>query len=361
MKVLCVINSSNNGGAQKMIVALYRELAKQFPESKMVFLQRIESQYSSIEEASYLVDALKTPFDYLKAYSKLKTFISQEKPDVLISFLPLANIMTSIIGRNLGIKIRIASQRNPPYIYGGIVRAVDRLIGSKGYYTHNVCNSKSGYDAFSSYPESYKNRLHIINNCVDKPDLTLTKSEARKKFNISPELVVLTNVGRLHEQKNHEVIINAMKQVDNATLFLAGGGPLREQIATQIRVNNMMDRVVMLGDLEREDVRTLLTASDIFLIPSKYEGLSNALIEAMSYGLPIICSNIPSFTDFLGNKDGINGFTGLIAENSNWATEINKLIDNIELRMKYGELSKEHIKDLTAARMATKFIDLFQV
>ena len=359
MKILLIINSSNNGGAPKMIIKLYQEIVKRFPKSKLIFLQKIESQYSAIPNALYLSDRLKYPQDYWKVSKKLFKIIKDEKPNATISFLPLSNILTACISKYLNVPVRIASQRNPPYIYGRIVRAIDRYIGSNNFYTHNVCNSKAGKEAFSNYPVSYKNLLSVINNCVEEADLSVTKDEARVELGITNSKKIITCVGRLHDQKNHEVIIRAMKHVDNAILYLAGDGPLRKSISNLIANNKVQEKVVLMGDLERVQVQRLLRASDVFIIPSKYEGLSNSLIEALSYGLPVIFSNIPSFTSFLKVPD--NKYAGILVndnQSAKYAGAINDLIQNEEQMEYYQSLSRDKVKDLTASNMANKFMNL---
>jgi glycosyltransferase involved in cell wall biosynthesis len=271
----------------------------------------------------------------------------------------LANIFSGIIGKNLGVKSRIASQRNPPQIYGKVVRFLDKYIGSRGLYTANICNSQAGMDAFENYPESYKKHLSVINNCVEPADLSLSKEEAKKKLNIDPDKLILTCVGRLHNQKNHELLVNTMKHVDNAILHIAGDGPLKQKIINQINLYKIQDKIVLMGDLEREQVRLLLRATDIFLIPSKYEGLSNSLIEAMSYGLPVVFSDIPSFTDFLKlNSD--NEYAGILANNdeNEWAKAIGLLINDKDLMKKYHNLSLERVADLTPEKMTERFMKL---
>lgn len=362
MKVLFVINSSNNGGAIKMIVTLYMELRKVYPSSNIVFLKRIESQYSNIEGAYYLSDDLNSVSDYFTVGRKLYQVIALEKPDALISFLPLANIFTAVLGKILGVKIRIASQRNPPYIYGKIVRLVDRFIGSRGYYTANVCNSQAGMDAFSSYPTDYRRLLSVINNCVEPVDTLLDKQSCRSGFQMGTNEIVLTCVGRLHDQKNHRLLIESLQYIPNAKLYLAGDGPLRTQLEVLVDDLGLNSRVCFMGDLDRAQVKKLLCASDIFVIPSKYEGLSNSLIEAMSYGLPIVFSNIPSFTSFLKNDDGT--YAGVLVENNDsieLSDKVNLLINNEPQRKYYGQQAIEKTKELTAEKMTEKFIQLLHV
>ncbi|AWV98041.1 glycosyltransferase [Arcticibacterium luteifluviistationis] len=359
MKIIFVTNSSANGGASKMITFLYNEVKKILPESKIVFIRKEDSQYSNIENAYYLTTSLKSPIAYFKVSKKLYHLIKLEKPDAIISFLPLANILSAYIGKKLGVKYRIASQRNPPQIYGKVVRFFDKFIGSRGFYTSNVCNSQAGLEAFSKYPESYKKNLSVINNCVEPADLSISQEEAREKLGIATDKVVLTCVGRLHDQKNHELLVKTMKHVDNAILYLAGDGPLRHKITNQINLLGVENKIVLLGDLEREQVRLLLRASDIFVIPSKYEGLSNSLIEAMSYGLPIVFSNIPSFTNFL-QIDAEDKYAGILANNDEieWAKAINHLMSENTAMEKYRNLSLLKVADLTPEKMTSRFLKL---
>lgn len=360
MKILFVINSSNNGGAPKMIVTLYNEMKKHYPECKIVFLKKIESQYSNIEGAYYLSNRLQYPTDYVAVYNKLYRLIKDESPEAIISFLPLANIMAGIIGKKLMIKYRIASQRNPPYIYGKVVRYLDKYIGSRNYYTSNVCNSQAGMEAFGQYPKSYKKHLSVINNCVEKPNFSVTVSDAKKNFNIPEDKIILVCVGRLHEQKNHHLLVKTMKYIDNAILYFAGDGPLFDSIKLLIEKEGVRDKIILLGDLDRQNVQLLLRASDIFLIPSIYEGLSNSLIEAMSYGLPIIFSNIPSFTTFLKNEHN-NEYAGVLVDNFDeiaWSNSIQNLVDNAEMREHFKKLSFAKVQNLTPEAMTLKFINL---
>ncbi len=362
MKVLLVINSSNNGGAIKMIVTLYEEMKKHYPDSKIVFLKKIESQYSSIEGAYYLQKHLSSPLHYISVYKKLDKIVREESPNALISFLPLANILSGVIGRKYGVKTRIASQRNPPQIYGKVVRFLDRFIGSRGYYTANVCNSEAGMQAFSNYPNNYKKLLSVINNCVEPADFSFKVEDAKAKMGSAPKGIVLTCVGRLHDQKNHAVLVKAMKYIDDAVLYCAGDGPLRGSLTELIKKEGVENKVVLLGDLNREEVRILLRATDIFVIPSKYEGLSNSLIEALSYGLPVVFSNIPSFTSFLRLNADNEQYVGVLVkenEESKWAEAINGILSNQQKLQTCKSLSFDKVAELTAEKMTTKFIDLF--
>ena len=203
----------------------------------------------------------------------------------------------------------------------------------------------------------------MINNCVEEPDFSLSKEEAKTEMGMPLDKTILTCVGRLHDQKNHEVIVKAMKHLSGALLYLGGDGPLKDDIVSLMKAEGVEDKVVMLGDLDRDQVRLLLRASDVFLIPSKYEGLSNSLLEAMSYGLPIICSNIPSFTDFLKLEEK-PGHAGMIIERNDdreWARGIRQMIESIDLLELYHRRSLRKVADLSPQKMAFRFMKLLGV
>ena len=363
MKVLFVINSSNNGGAQKMIVTLYKSLLHIFPKSKIVFLLKIDSPYSNIDGAYYLSERLSTLKDYITVYKKLREVFKEEAPNATISFLPLSNIFSSVIGKISGVEKRIVSQRNPPQSYGFIVRELDRLLGSFGFYTHNVCNSQAGKDAFINYSKSYKKKLSTIMNCVEPADYSITKEDARISLSIPMHKKVIVCVARLHEQKNHKLLIDSMKYLDkDVVLYCAGDGPLREQILLQIENNKLLKNVVLLGDLSRSKVKLLFRSSDIFVTSSIYEGLSNSLIEAMTYGLPIVFSNIPSYTNFLKLKD--NKYAGLLIDSKDekkWASCIDELLKNNRLMNHYSNCSLEKVSNLTSKNMTLNFVKLLKL
>ena len=110
---------------------------------------------------------------------------------------------------------------------------------------------------------------------------------------------ILINTGRLEPPKGQRYIIEAMpkvlRQFPEAILLIAGEGSLQTQLEDLAWELGVKDRVILLG--QRTDVKQLLEFSDIFIFPSLYEGLGNALIESMVMGLPSIVSNIPTFVE----------------------------------------------------------------
>lgn len=115
----------------------------------------------------------------------------------------------------------------------------------------------------------------------------------RDKFGILNDTFVVGHTGRIADVKNHKFIIRVfqylLKDKPDARLILVGDGPLKENIVSQIHALGIAEHVLLLGN--REDVSRILNAFDVFIFPSKYEGLGISLVEAQCNGLPCLISD----------------------------------------------------------------------
>lgn len=123
----------------------------------------------------------------------------------------------------------------------------------------------------------------------------------RKATGIPLDALLFISVGDLNENKNHAMAIEAFANanISNSYYLICGEGRLKADLIKQVNRLGMCNRVMFLGF--REDVNAILKAADVFVFPSKREGLSVALMEAMAAGLPCVASRIRGNTDLLGN------------------------------------------------------------
>ena len=157
-----------------------------------------------------------------------------------------------------------------------------------------ACSREAGVDRFGNSVVT-SNRFSVLNNGIDVKRYMFsskTRSSMRRDLGIAPEQKAICHIGRFSEQKNHEFLLRAFAECESShfdgVLFLIGRGPLRnnlEQLAAEL---NIRDKVVFLG--VRSDIPDLLMAMDLFVFPSKWEGLGIAVIEAQASGLPCILS-----------------------------------------------------------------------
>ena len=135
-----------------------------------------------------------------------------------------------------------------------------------------------------------------------------TIQQKRQELGLQPEDVFLLSVGELSDRKNHAVVIEAMKQLvqrhPQLRYFICGQGEKKQELQQLIRKYHLEDHVKLLGF--RTDVAELCQAADVFVFPSKQEGLPVALMEAMACEVPVVCSRIRGNTDLV--KNGENGY-----------------------------------------------------
>ena len=136
------------------------------------------------------------------------------------------------------------------------------------------------------------------------------RQKIREELGLSEDCMVLLSVGELIPRKNHELVLKALKQMkddgrcENIHYLIAGRGKIAQELKAMIDDLDLSGQVTMLGF--RTDVADIFAASDIYVFPSHQEGLPVALMEAMSVGMPVVCSRIRGNTDLI--EDGKGGY-----------------------------------------------------
>lgn len=156
-----------------------------------------------------------------------------------------------------------------------------------------ACSVVAGEAKF--LPHIVKNKMLVMDNGVDlkkygfNPEV---RAAMRAKLNISDDTVVLGHIGRFSYQKNHDLLIDIFQKYlelnSNSILLMLGDGELRKEIQKKLENNSLKDKVIMTGNVD--NVNEYLQAFDIFVLPSRYEGLPIVGVEAQAAGLPSIVS-----------------------------------------------------------------------
>jgi len=181
-------------------------------------------------------------------------------------------------------------------------------------------------------------------------DLNIYKKEEtdeslRKELKINSDDFVVLAVGELNENKNHQTLLNAFNQIKNSKikLLICGQGHLKSKYESFLKENKMEDRVTFLGF--RKDISKIYNLANVFVMLSLREGLPRSMMEAMSNGIPVICSNIRGCNDLIQeNKGGI-----LVQPKDFFATKnaIEKLYGDKNLCEEFGERNKEFVKNFS--------------
>ena len=184
----------------------------------------------------------------------------------------------------------------------------------------------------------FKNKIEIINNGVFIPE---------ENTNIfTNDQINITIVSRLVSHKNIEKIIRAISDLNNPLIYLniIGDGPELNQLQKISLESNNKDNIIFHGKLNRDEIDHIFLNSDIYIQASNYEGLPHSLLEAMSYGIPGLCTPVGECKEILGNED--RGYIlDLPVSKNNIKSKISQIIGEKDIANKKGERGKDFINE----------------
>jgi glycosyltransferase involved in cell wall biosynthesis len=187
-----------------------------------------------------------------------------------------------------------------------------------------------------------KNKIQVIYNGIEMAEEKLTKIQARSVLNIQSDDIMIVSAGRLIKSKGFEVTIDAMDDLlkinNKFKLLIIGEGPEHEFLLNKTQGLNLKDRIVFLGQLKRADLLLYLRAADIFVLNTAFESFSFQVLEAMSYGLPVITSNVCSLPELIIDQQ--SGFLIDYNDKAALIKTISSLTTDLELREKIAEQAR---------------------
>ena len=301
IRVLQVFHGMDCGGAENMIMNLYRHIDRskvQFDflvhtTKKCFFDDEIKSlggrifsvPYYKIVNGLQYKRALNNFFNehpeisivhghlgscahiYLKTAKKFGCFSIAHSHNTSPQSISLKNVLYRLF--------TYKTRRTADYFFGCSMAAAEYRFGKK------IAHSE---------------KCSILKNAIDLQKFAYSedaKSEIRKEYGLKDEFVI-GHIGRFNPQKNHSFLIDVFKKLHDlkrdSVLILLGDGFLRHSIEAKVSELGLQDSVVFAG--VRADANRFLSAFDVFLFPSLYEGLPVTLIEAQANGLPIVCSDV---------------------------------------------------------------------
>ena len=200
------------------------------------------------------------------------------------------------VAKKYGVPVRIAHSHTS-YTYESFLQKALRKFSTlitKIYATDLfACGNNASKWMWGKQP--FRKNVYIMKNAINAVDFEYsqeTRNDLRKQLNLTDKFVI-GHVGRLSYEKNHEFLIDVFAEVkkikQNAVLMLIGRGEMQEVIQQKINELNLNDSVLLMG--VRNDVPDLLNVMDVFVFPSKFEGLPVTLVEVQANGLPAVISD----------------------------------------------------------------------
>ncbi len=295
VRVLHVLHSMNCGGAETLLMHLYRGMDREKVQfdflvnvfDEMYYEREILSLGGRIYRMPFLTKT--TPPVYAHA---LKTFFTEHSYTIVHSHLETTTGVILGAAKRAGVPVRIAHSHNSRFTRVGLAALPENLFKA-------WCRSRIVPNAthlFGCSPEAnrwlfgkHADESTLLNNGIDVAACAFnaqTRAQKRAELGLGDALT-FGHVGRFNDQKNHAFLIEAFAQYHkshpDSRLLLAGEGVLQGQIERQVQDAGLENCVSFLG--LRPDVPQLLQAMDCFLLPSKFEGLPLALVEAQAAGL----------------------------------------------------------------------------
>lgn len=300
IRVLHVLGGLNRGGAESMVMNLYRNIDR--TKIQFDFIVHTDKHQDYTDEIETLGGKI-YHFPRFKGYNfatlkKCWNAFFTEHPEykILHSHVRSYASLYIPIAKKHGVTtiIHSHSTSNGKGISSLIKRVMQSSLKRKADYLF-ACSEESGrwlYGEKAIMQDNYR----MIPNAVDTEKFAFDASvrdEMRHELGIADDMIVYGHVGRFHPAKNHPFLLEVFKAVHekqpNSLLLIVGDGELRAEIEEKINALGITDAVKMLGS--RGDVPELMQAMDIFLFPSRWEGLPVTVVEAQASGLPCFLSD----------------------------------------------------------------------
>ena len=261
----------------------------------------------------------------------LRKLLRRERPDVVLPFLTKNNLLTLIASLGLAIPV-ICCERNNPERQDKHPAWNALLAFAYRRACLIVCQTDAVRRCFSP---NLQDRLRVVPNPVS------AWPQPRRK---TGELLHVTAVGRLTEQKGFDILLDAYAAIGSAAagtrLLLYGEGPLRDALEDRIAELGISDRVQLMGNSEMPGA--WVGNTDLFVLASRYEGFPNVLGEAMASGLPVIASDCE-----FGPADLVDhGRSGLLVQPENaeaLGEAMRECMEDPRLRERLGRNAKQAV------------------
>ena len=361
IRVLQIVPTLDQGGAEKQLTLLATGLPRDQFEVHVALLTRAGPYLATLQQHEIPVFEVNKawkidPFAYLR----LKRHIRDLRPDIVHTWLFAANSYGRQAAFAAGVDTVIAGERCVDEWKSSPALVIDRWLAKR---TARILTNSNGVKDFYVAKGLPAQKFDVIPNGISVPAApAATRESALACAGMEEGDFVIGAVGRLWPQKRQKDLIWAAHLLEEAghriRLLIIGDGPQRwrlERYARQVFPDR--DTVVFLG--HRDDVASLMPHFDCFWLASGYEGQSNALMEAMSCGVPAVVS------DIAGNRDLVvpdeTGLLVAVGDRAGFTKQTHRLIEDPDLRARLANNSQQRMREqFSVQRMVERYGQLYQ-
>lgn len=350
-RILFVVPSLSNGGAERVVSVLASNLAEKGFDTSCVVYYKAETEYLHSKKINirYLAgqgEETYKVFSMKQKINKLSRLIDDINPEYIIPFLPQVgfHVFLATVGKKYKIiqTVRNNPRTDPETKYERIIRNCLVSLSWRSFVQNR--------EQLEYFPKFLHKKLEIIPNPI-----------SNQFFNCEhvyhEQIKEIVAMGRLSEQKNFQLIIETAKRIrlnyPDIHFSIFGDGPLKKKLQEYINKYHL-EKVVTLQGRTNNSVQALNSA-DLFILSSNYEGMPNALLEAMAIGLPCISTNCPT-----GPADIIdNNRNGKLVQVNNIDEMVSAIDEYVELGVGIADIGEEAKKFVKKNYSAEVITDMF--
>jgi glycosyltransferase involved in cell wall biosynthesis len=360
IRLLLVIPTLVRGGAEKQLALLAAGLPRDEFEVHVAVLTHSGPLEADLREAGIPLEMIHKRWKLdPPAYWRLRRYIKRLGPQIVHTWLFAANAY----GRHAAVAARVphivAGERCVDPWKGRIQLAIDRSLARR---TERIVTNSSGVRDFYVQHGLPAEKFTIIPNGIAPSRLEpIPREPLLRELGLPADARLIGAVGRLWPQKRVKDLIWAADLLksarDDSHLLIIGDGPQRWRLERYRDQNEVADRVHFLG--ERNDVSQILPHLDCLWLASAYEGQSNAVMEAMLAGIPVVATDIP------GNRDlvvpGQTGYLVPVGDRAAFARHTHVLLEDRSLAQRMGAAGRLRMqRDFSVDQMISRHAEFYR-
>ena len=318
IKVAQCLAGAEFGGAENFYTRLVSALAEEPGIEQRAFTRDNAYRVPILREAGVTVDTFRfgSPLNFIDHW-RYKKALKAFDPDIVVTYMNRPSGLTP--RGNYKLVCRLGHYYNLKYY-----RHADYWVGiSKGICQHLIDGGMP------------REKVHYIPNFADE---TVVAPLDRNSFDTAGDGPVLLAAGRLHTNKGFDILVQALKGIPDAVLWLAGDGPERSALEQLAADTGVSSRIRFLG--WRNDVAQLMRTADLFICPSRHEGLGSIVMESWFNQCPIIATNSQGPGELI--EDGVTGLVTPLDDVAALGSAIKQLIDKPRLAEQMVVQAYEH-------------------
>jgi len=349
MKIIHIFKISGIAGSENHLLTLLPALKDKGLDIVVIMMENpkllVDEFYQKLKSVGIKVYRVKIKFNLsILVFNKVKNILKTENPNIVHTHLIHGDLFGILAAKTLGFKKIISSKHNDDSFRNKLyIKCLNKFL-NKGL--SKVIVISEALKKFSVVVEKISiDRVVVVRYGLDNFELDLKNKNLRMELGYGENQIVFGIIARLTEQKGHiyllEAFKNIVKKYNKARLLVVGDGMLRKQLETIVNNYRIDSFVQFLG--RREDTADIYNAIDAFVHPSLWEGFGLVFLEAMSFALPVIATDVSAIPEVV-EKNG----TGLLVKPKNVEElfiAMEKFINDMDMAKKLGKRGKIRVKE----------------